>query len=117
MLYSKLKDKFKELLGLDINYQIGSIFIDLPSRHLLPRYQLQNPKYDKFLPFLAEKLPSNTTFIDIGANCGDTIVSVVQKNPYLDFVCIEPDNTFYEYLTLNINKIKQKYILVINALL
>jgi len=91
----------------DIEYQIGSFSLRLPHGHMLPFYQSKFPQYDRFLPHLAKYLPSNKTVIDVGANCADTAAGMLDKNPLLNLLCIEADDLFYDYLTLNISTINQ----------
>ena len=48
----------------------------LPKDHLLPHYQREHRLYDRFLPFVARALPAGTAAIDVGANCGDTLAAM-----------------------------------------
>ena len=89
-----------------IEYRYGEFSILLPFNHRLPEYQRVHPKYDRFLPHLGQHLPPGSTVIDIGANVGDTLAGMVEKNPALSFVCIEPDGEFFDYLVGNIERIK-----------
>ena len=57
--------------------------------------------YDKFLPHFSEYLPSDTAVIDVGANVGDTVVGMCQKNPRLQYVCIEANNDYYNKFKIN----------------
>jgi len=81
--------------------------IALPAEHMLQAYQERHPRYDKFLPLLAKHIEAGSTVIDVGANCGDTLAAMVEQNSRLKYVCVEPDNYFFEYLTGNISRIKQ----------
>lgn len=90
-----------------IEYRYGDFSILLPFDHLLPEYQKNFAKYDRFLPHLVQHLSSDATIVDIGANVGDTLAGMVEKNPYSTFVCIEPDSEFYGYLVDNIDRIKR----------
>ena len=92
--------------GKDIAYQVGRFQIVLPYGHMLPVYQKGCPQYDRFLPHLAKYLPDNSFVVDVGANCADTLAGMIDVNPNLNFLCIEADNFFYEYLTQNVNAIK-----------
>lgn len=89
-------------LSAAIKYKIGNYEIFLPPQHALPRFQSEHRLYDKFLPVLAKHIPSDKTVIDIGANVGDTLFSMIQN---LDsrYLCIEPSEEFYSYLEKNIS--------------
>jgi len=93
----------------DQRLQIGSIQILLPSYHKLPKLKATYPKYDQFLPFLADEFPDDGIVIDIGANCGDTFASIAIVNPNLKQVVVEPDSEFLKYLHINIGIIKKRY--------
>jgi FkbM family methyltransferase len=92
-----------------LNYDIGGITLILPADHKLPIWQSDHPKYDKFVPFLVKKLPIGAGVLDIGANCGDTIASMVTANPQLQYHAVEPSDNFYKYLEDNIAKIKESF--------
>jgi len=92
--------------AVDIGYEIGKFVIRLPHDHLLPVYQARFPQYDRFLPHLARFLPNNSIVIDVGANCADTLAGMADKNETLDFLCIEADQFFFQYLSVNAEVIK-----------
>lgn len=87
-------------------YQYGNFSILLPGNHMLPIYQRKHAKYDTFLPRLATYVRSDETIIDVGANVGDTLAGMVERNSAATYVCIEPDDRFFELLTQNIARIK-----------
>lgn len=87
-------------------YRYKDFSIQLPTDHMLPVYQKQHPKYDRFLPHLAKYLQPSATVIDVGANVGDTLAGMVEQNSTVSFVCIEPDDLFYQLLEKNIQHIK-----------
>jgi FkbM family methyltransferase len=105
-LLSIVAFRLKALLGIKTTCVFGPFSIVLPSTHLLPKYQREHRLYDKFLPFLGRALPANSTVIDVGANCGDTLAAMLAANQTLKFACIEPDDTFYRYLQENIARIQ-----------
>ena len=86
----------------DIEYFIGDSKIILHSGHALPKYQKEHRLYDRFLPILAKHLPKEKIIVDVGANVGDTLISMI-KNLDNKFYCVEPSNEFYEYLKMNIS--------------
>jgi hypothetical protein len=97
------------LLKIKQKLYFDQFFIFLPSDHKLPIYMLAHPKYDRFLPHLVKYIDGNKTVIDVGANCADTLASLVDKNQSLLFFCIEPDPYFYDFMINNINLMKIKY--------
>jgi hypothetical protein len=96
-------------LGRNRKYQIGFFEIDLPTEHQLPEHQAENRMYDRFLPFLAALLPEGTTVIDVGANIGDTLASMVSENLSCSYVCIEPEDKFFRYLTQTKSQVISRY--------
>ncbi|WJS02765.1 FkbM family methyltransferase [Roseibium aggregatum] len=89
-----------------IRYQIGNINITLPPGHRLPAYQSKHKNYDRFLPHLARYLHAGDVVIDVGANVGDTLASILDGNPHLQVLCIEADDEFFGYLQNNLLSIK-----------
>jgi FkbM family methyltransferase len=69
-------------------------------------YQRSSPKYDRFLPHLVKFLKSGETVIDVGANVGDSLAAMAENNSAVNYICIEPDDTFFHFLTRNISRIK-----------
>ncbi len=97
-------------------YRFNDVSIMLPKEHLLPEFQRSFPNYDRFLPHLAGLMPPSATIIDIGANVGDTLAGMVEKNSASTYVCIEPDDAFFGFLTQNIESIRRvKQSLVVHA--
>jgi len=91
----------------DQQLRFGDFSIRLPHDHLLPVYLRKHPSYDRFLPFLAAQLEGESTVIDVGANCGDTVAAMAAQNPRLHYLCIEPDERFRRYLKSNIAAMQQ----------
>ena len=89
-------------------YKIGKHTVLLNREHLLPEYQSRHRLYDRFLPIFC-KLFDHTDhwIIDVGANVGDTAVTVAQacRNPIL---CIEGSDAFYELLQHNVDNLFAK---------
>ena len=110
-LFSKIvrrvKRKIRQLSKLPILYSYKDFSIKLPSNHLLPEHQKKHPKYDRFLPHLAKYATAADTIVDIGANVGDTLAGMVEKNPSSNYICVEPDDSFYKHLEENIDRIKK----------
>jgi len=91
--------------GTPIEYEIGQFLIQLPEEHLLPVYQKEHPLYDRFLPYLAKHLEKDDIVVDVGANCGDTMAGMINANPGIRFLCVEPDPIFYRFLETNVRRI------------
>lgn len=106
----KLLNRFKKIdSDKKIVFKYDHFWIHLPSDHLLPTYQKQHKKYDRFLPHLARYIEDKKTVIDVGANVGDTLAGMFNSNPKLDYVCIEPDIIFFDYLEKNIKRIQDSF--------
>lgn len=100
--------KFKSILDIDIEYEVGSYSIALPAYHLLPLYQKHHSLYDRFLPHLVKFLEADSAVVDVGANCGDTLAAMLSANKALHYICIEPDDVFFSYLQKNIERLSTK---------
>lgn len=117
---NRLRKKYRQFSKKALKYQYKGFFIYLPPYHLLPEYQEEHPKYDRFLPHIVKYINESETVIDIGANVGDTLAGMVEQNSTASYICIEPDDSFYKYLEQNIELIKKSFhdlrILSIKAL-
>ena len=85
-------------------YVIGRYEIDIPPNFALPAIQKGYRLYDRFLPVLAKNLSADKLIIDVGANIGDTAISLLQNctNP---IACFEPSDIFYDYLKKNLERL------------
>ncbi len=101
-----LKQGTRSLLGLKTEYRYRNFSIRLPAGHLLPFYQSMHRTYDRFLPQLVRHLEPNSTVIDVGANCGDTLAGMYDSNDRLSYICVEPDGVFFEYLSENARRMR-----------
>lgn len=90
------------------NYNYKNFSIFLPFNHMLPIYQKKHPKYDKVLPIISKYIKQNEMIIDIGANVGDTLAAMVDKNFKPIYLCIEANDEFYSYLRKNVKIIQKK---------
>lgn len=98
--------KLRSLSRKPIKYKILGFPLILSPNHGLPRIQGSHPQYDRFLPHLARYLDPGEIVIDVGANCGDTLVTMFLNNDDLQYVCIEPDETFFRYLRKNADQLE-----------
>ena len=92
--------------GLEKSYRVGSFLIELSPGHLLHEYQAVHPFYDKFPLFVTKYLPEATYVIEVGANVGDTLASMVTGNSDLNYICIEADSDFFQFLGTNIKSMQ-----------
>lgn len=110
-LYKKISEQLysrvKALLKIQVMYEYKDYSIMLPANHLLPLHQKNHLKYDRFLPHLVRYMDDSAVVVDVGANVGDTLAGMVEKNSSLTYICIEPDDAFYFYLLENIGRIKR----------
>jgi FkbM family methyltransferase len=88
-------------------YPYQGFAIELPPGHRLPQYRRRYANYDRFLPHLAGYLEDAATIVDIGANVGDSLAAMVERNPAANYICIEPDDMFHAYLERNAARIGQ----------
>ena len=102
--------KFRVAFNIPFKYHYKDFSIQLPANHMLPTYQQHHPKYDRFLPHLAKYIQPSDTVIDVGANVGDTLAGMAEQNAISSYICIEPDDLFYEQLQKNIERIKSSKI-------
>lgn len=99
--WAALQRATRVALGRTQSHRVGHHSIRLPAEHLLPQYQRAHPRYDRFLPHLAAVLAADDVVVDVGANCGDTLVAMASANAALEFICIEPDAAFFACLQSN----------------
>jgi FkbM family methyltransferase len=93
--------------GIQIELKYKDFSILLPADHMLPVYRRTHPQYDKFLPYLAKYIKPEECIVDVGANVGDSLAGMIETNPESTYICIEPDDLFFELLKKNIERIKK----------
>ena len=111
-MYKLVDSMTRPYFSQEFNYNINGLVVRLPAGHRLPFYQAKFPKYDKFLPYIAKRLVPGDGVLDIGANCGDTLASLVSAGPELRYYCVEPSDNYFKYLGWNIESIKKSFPLV-----
>jgi FkbM family methyltransferase len=92
-------------------YSIDGFDIELPGDHTLPSSQKHFCYYDKILPLipkLADNKGSDGWVIDIGANVGDSVYSML-KYTSANFLCVEADEEYYNLLKKNISTLEDQY--------
>lgn len=91
---------------------LGKYQLETNRSHMLDVYKKKYPLYDLFL----EQISSNFDglIIDIGANIGDTAISIFSKNDRSFIVGVEPDEDFCKICRQNIEKnhLQQRFLLV-----
>lgn len=74
--------------------------------HQLPFYQKHFPLYDRQLArlclFLRKQLHRTINIIDVGANVGDTVLNIGQKDAF--YLCIEGNRAYSKYIKSNLRK-------------
>lgn len=71
--------------------------------HQLPLYQAEHPLYDRALPRIAKQIAADdgeVVMIDVGANIGDTAVSVISAAAGR-CLCVEGDERYFPLLVRN----------------
>jgi FkbM family methyltransferase len=89
--------------------KVGGLLLKSHEPHYLALYKKLYPKYDEILPNLVTFLDSPEWVVDIGANIGDSVAAMIQKNSKVKYFCIEGDVGFYDDLKINVNRILQIY--------
>lgn len=80
--------------------------ITVPIDFPLETYQYTYKEYDRFLPILVQHINQNGIIIDIGANVGDTLFSIL-KNCQNEIKCIEPSDIYFKFLEENYQRLSQ----------
>lgn len=90
-------------------YAINGITLQLPSDHPIDFIKSRFKKYDEFLPFIVKRLSEGNGVVDVGANCGDTLATIIPHGVNLNYIAVEPSETFFRYLIINLETIRQLY--------
>ena len=97
-----------KFFGLKRSYKFGKYSIKIDYFHPLPEFQIRHPYYDRFLPCLVKSFPEGSVVVDVGANVGDTLVSLVSANERLEFICVEASKDIFPELVRNCDDIKSQ---------
>lgn len=103
-----IKTIITKILKIKGKLKIDDYIITTPPEYPRKTQQKNNKLYDRFLPFLVKNITSNGLIVDIGANIGDTAISLVQ-NCNNEILCIEPSSFFYSYLEKNIELLNKNH--------
>ena len=93
-------------------YAINGITLQLPSDHPIDFIKSRFKKYDEFLPFIVKRLTAGNGVVDVGANCGDTLAKIVPHGANLNYIAIEPSETYFNYLIKNSETLSRLYPLI-----
>lgn len=114
-MLNKILNKFNHLKNILLGklhiyrvFKINDYSIQISYLHKLQDLQRNYPYYDKFLNHFVKYLPNGSIVVDVGANVGDTLLSMVSSNSKLEYLCIEPDDEFYFDLEKNIQILKKQ---------
>lgn len=111
MLKNFFYRKLKKFLKFDVVVTSNDFIINLPFNHNYLEYKKDYPNYDEIILKIVKSLgKKKSSIIDVGANCGDTIIPMFFKNKNKKYYGIEPDDLFHKYLKKNIihNKLYKK---------
>lgn len=95
-----------------VEIKIGNINLTIPLSHDLPIYFKIYPYYSSNLGRLAKYVQekyTNLTFIDIGANIGDS-VALLRKDTLFPILCIEGNKDFSQLLFKNTDSLPSVWI-------
>lgn len=91
-----------------VRYNLDGVEIALPLSHDLPLNRKAFPDYSsniaRITKYVKAKYP-DLTFVDIGANVGDTMV-LVHNAANLPILCVEGDSKFFSILKMNATRYK-----------
>jgi FkbM family methyltransferase len=86
-----------------IEYVLDGVPLLLPMSHPLPRYRREHPQYSSNVGRIAaavSRVVPNFTFVDIGANVGDTL-AIVRAQATFPVLCIEGAEAYVPLLRAN----------------
>lgn len=89
--------------------KFGNYTLEFPYNNPIPGFLNKYEKFNRFLPRLIKLFRNNTSVIDVGANVGDTVGSLVCENDNLKYYCIEPYEKYRVFLRSNVRKITEKH--------
>lgn len=108
LIYQKLYNLIKENHELLVKAKIANSELVVTFSHSLPFILKKYPSYSSNIVRIAKLVKSkyhDLSFIDIGANIGDT-VALLRDQTYFPIFCIEGSNFFFAILEMNIKQYK-----------
>ncbi len=105
---SKCRNLFIRLDNPLIHYNLDGTKISLPLSHDLPFNRKTFPQYSANVARIARHVVEkydNMTFVDIGANIGDT-VAILRNPAHFPILCIEGDEHFFNILKMNVTHLQ-----------
>ena len=108
----KLISKLFAILNKKKIIKLGKYQLETNHSHMLDVYKKKYPLYDLFLAHICSNFSG--LIIDVGANIGDTAISIFSKNDRSFIVGVEPDEDFGKTCIQNIrkNKLEDRFLLV-----
>jgi FkbM family methyltransferase len=96
-------------------YKIGQFNLYFPAGHGLRLIQSIVPTYDRAWRYIVKEIAASIpggTFIDIGANVGDTAALFADCAPSVPIICVEGAKNFLPYLYYNAKQIGRQVTVV-----
>lgn len=97
--------RIKQFLTGTRRVSINGLELQVSSDYRADTYRKLFGGYDRFLEEVVQEFGEGEFVIDIGANTGDTIVSLYSSNPSLRYVGVEADSKYFQLLEDNIKRI------------
>ena len=100
---NRLRESLSGLLP-DRHLRVSGHAIRIPPEHPLKTHLENIRLYNAFLPVLAGSLEKDGAVVDVGANVGDTAISLL---PFCrnEVICVEPSDRYAGYLERNIGSL------------
>jgi FkbM family methyltransferase len=108
-VYKKILNLISNFYNPLVEYSIKSTSIFFPISHITPYYWKSDKGYSMSLGRVSKLIENkyrSSSFIDIGANVGDSALILRAENCNNKIYCIEGHTYFYKILLKNIDKLK-----------
>ena len=90
-----------------IELRVGNFLLSAPSGHILAQVQATQPFRDLAIGLVARELARKypgETFVDIGANIGDTAAVMATYSPS-PIIAVEPSDFYHPFLMKNVTQV------------